>query len=65
MFHWLFNEGENDQDDIASSLASVRGHTPPMYKNLLKPAMALLNQEEQSEEEFLGAQLILMANGLI
>ena len=65
MLNWLHNNNEEGCSDISDSLATFRGHTPPMMKQLLKTALEILNQPDQSEAEFLGAQFVLMANGLI
>ena len=65
MLNWLQSINHKTEDDIADSLTLLRGQTPPMFKQLLKPALEILNQPDQSEDEFLGAQFVLMANGLI
>ncbi|MEB3206105.1 MAG: hypothetical protein VKK59_01995 [Vampirovibrionales bacterium] len=65
MLHWLQTLNHQSDDDITDSVAQFRGQTSPMFKQLLKPALAILNQPDQSEDEFLGAQFVLMANGLL
>ncbi|MEB3244487.1 MAG: hypothetical protein VKJ06_00675 [Vampirovibrionales bacterium] len=69
MLNWLFGSHADAEDrcDIEASLSryAQAGQTPPGFTRLLKPAMAVMTEEEQSEEAFLGAQLVLMANGLL